>query len=456
MSNLVSLGISTLIVLIVPKLLGIVEYGYWQLYTFYTAYVGLLHFGWNDGIYLRYGGEKYENLDKELFSSQFFMLLLSQFFMGVIIATISTINFVDVDRIFIFQMFSICLIITNIRHMLLIILQCTNRIKNYATITIVGRIIYFFLIVVFLIIGAREYKFMIIADLTGRFISLVYSMYCCKDIVYCNISKFSFNFKEMMKNINVGIKLMIANIASILIIGVVRFGIENSWDVRTFGKVSLTLSISNLMMLFINAVGIIIYPILRRSSKTKLAGLYITLRDLLMIVMLGVLIVYYPLKILLVMWLPNYADSLMYMALVFPMCVYEGKMSLLIGTYLKTLRKEKMILQINLISLFLSIILTYFSTIVLENLNLAVLSIVFILAFRCILAETYLSNILKLSLKRDIFLEISMTIIFVFSGWFLNSWLTFIIYGGSYILYLVIKRRGIITMIKNLKLLMKA
>ena len=47
---------------------------------------------------------------------------------------------------------------------------------------------------------------------------------------------------------------MFANIASMLIIGVVRFGIERSWDVETFGKVSLTLSASNLMMLFINAV----------------------------------------------------------------------------------------------------------------------------------------------------------------------------------------------------------
>ncbi len=74
-SSLVSMIISSLVILIVPKLIGIKEYGYWQLYLFYSSYVGFLHLGWNDGIYLRYGGKKYDELDKRLFFSQFYMLL---------------------------------------------------------------------------------------------------------------------------------------------------------------------------------------------------------------------------------------------------------------------------------------------------------------------------------------------------------------------------------------------
>ena len=61
-----------------------------------------------------------------------------------------------------------------------------------------------------------------------------------------------------------------------------------------------------------------------------------------MVILLGALIVYYPLKIVLSAWLPKYVDSLTYMALVFPMCVFEAKIALLINSYLKTLRKEKL------------------------------------------------------------------------------------------------------------------
>lgn len=67
MSNFITLITSSLVIIVIPKLIGVQEYGYWQLYMFYTSYVGFLHFGWNDGIYLRYGGKEYKDLDKHRF-----------------------------------------------------------------------------------------------------------------------------------------------------------------------------------------------------------------------------------------------------------------------------------------------------------------------------------------------------------------------------------------------------
>ncbi len=456
MSNFISLLISTLVVLIVPKLIGIVEYGYWQLYLFYASYIGFLHFGWNDGIYLRYGGKEYKDLNKRLFFSQFYMLLFSQIIIAVIISIFSRLLIEDENRIFILQMVSLCLLITNVRLMFLFVLQATNRIKEYAKITMIGRILYFSIIILFLFAGIREYRLMIIADLIGRLISLSYAIYCCKDIVLQKISTFYFSFKEMFENISVGIKLMFANIASMLIIGTVRFGIERAWDVATFGKVSLTLSASNLMMLFINAVGIIMFPILRRTDEKKLPGIYYVMRDFLMVILLGLLVAYFPLKTVLSAWLPKYSESLMYMALVFPMFIYEGKMALIINTYLKTLRKEKMMLKINLISFGLSLIMTFFTTHIFANLDMAVISIVILLAFRAILAEIYLSKILKISIFKDVNLELFLTLTFIISGWFINSWYTVLVYGIVYLFYLLIKKKDIFGTIHDIKLLMSS
>ncbi len=78
-ANLISLLIATLIVLIVPKLIGVEDYGYWQVYLFYVSYVVFMHFGWSDGIYLRYGGKQYKELDKRLF---FFSILYTYLFSG--------------------------------------------------------------------------------------------------------------------------------------------------------------------------------------------------------------------------------------------------------------------------------------------------------------------------------------------------------------------------------------
>jgi O-antigen/teichoic acid export membrane protein len=438
----------------VPKLIGVKDYGYWQLYLFYSSYVGFLHFGWNDGIYLRYGGKKYGELNKELFFSQFYMLSILQLIISSIIIIFSVIFVSDANRVFIFEMTALCLLIVNVRLMIMYILQATNRIKKYAQITVMDRVLYCCLIIVFLIAGAREFRLMVIADLFGKFISLLFGAYCCRDIVFRKISTFYFSFKETIENISVGIKLMFANIASMLIIGVVRFGIERSWDVSTFGKVSLTLSVSKLIMLFINAVGIILFPLLRRTDEKNLPALYETMRNFLMVPLLSILIMYYPLKVILSAWLPQYAESLMYMALLFPICVYEGKMALLVNTYLKTLRKEMLMLKVNLVSLVSSIIITIVVVLLLKNLNLAVLSILILLAFRCVLSEILLSNILNISVYKDIVLELTMTLVFILTGWFINSWLTFYLYGTAYALYWFIKRKDINNTVKSIKLLM--
>jgi hypothetical protein len=318
------------------------------------------------------------------------------------------------------------------------------------------RILYCFLIILSLAVGIREYKLMIVADLIGKIISLFYAMYCCKDIVFRRVSTFYFSLREAIENINAGTKIMFSSIASMLIIGAVQLGIERSWDVSTFGKISLTLSVSNLLMIFINAVGIIMFPILRRTDENKLVSIYETMRNFLMVFLLGLLIVYYPVKVILSTWLPQYAESLTYMAIIFPMCVYEGKMSLLVNTYLKTLRKEKLMLKINFITLILSVIVTSLTTLVLKNLDLAIVSIVIFLAFRCILAEILLSKILEINIYKDITLELIMTFIFISTGWFLNSWFVIVNYAIAYGIYLVIKRKDITTTIKNTKVLMRS
>lgn len=452
-SNFISLIISTIIVLIVPKLIGVEEYGYWQLYIFYVSYVGLLHFGWNDGVYLRYGGKEYGELDKKLFFSQFYMLFILQVLIAIILFIVSILFITDPNKIFIFRMTAFCLVIVNTKYMLLYVLQSTNRIKEYAKITIVERVLYVSMILVLLFVGIREYKLLIAADLIGKLISLFYAMYFCNDMVFGRISTFYFSFKETIENISSGIKLMFSNLSSIFIIGVVRFGIERTWDIATFGKVSLTLSISNFLLIFINAVGIILFPILRRTDPKRQSAIYSTMRDLLMVILLGVLVAYYPLKVALTAWLPQYSDSLIYMALVFPICVYEGKMALLINTYLKTLRKENLMMKINLISLSLSLIITFVTTIMFEELNLAILSIVILLAFRSILSEIYLSKILQVSLCKDIVLELMIIIIFILTGWFVNSWFAVLLYAMSYGVYLVVKKNDIKGTIQNLKLL---
>ena len=454
-SNLISLIISTLVILVIPKTIGVEEYGYWQLYLFYASYVGFLHFGWNDGIYLRYGGDRYENLDKKLFFSQFWMLFLFQLILSVFIFIGTNLIISSRNITFIFFMIAINLLLVNTRYMLVYLLQATNRMKEYSNSTILDRLVYIILIITFIILGIKEYQIMVFADLIGKFISFLYTVYICRDIVFRKISTFYFNFKEMFENIKVGIKLMFANIASTLILGIVKFGIQTMWSVEVFGKISLTLSISNLLTIFINALSLAIYPILRRTEVNKLSNVYNLIRTILMIPLLGLLIIYYPLKNMLVLWLPQYADSLRFMALIFPMVIFEGKVTLLTNTYFKTIRKEQIILKINVVTVLISLVTTFIFTVVLNNLTLSMLNIVVLLAFKSIVAEVMLSRIINIDVKKDILLEFLMALIFILVSWFIPSYWGAIIYLNFYIIYIFIKREDITVTFEKLKVLLK-
>lgn len=370
-------------------------------------------------------------------------MLFSQIVIAVIISLFGFSILNNGDRLFILQMIAIDIVIVNARYTLLFILQMTNRIKDYSKVTILDRILYISLIAFLILVGVSNYRLLIIADLFGRIISLLYAMLLCKDIVFREIKDLTPTLDETRRNISAGINLLFSNTANMLITGIVRFGIERNWSVAVFGQVSLTLNVSNLFLKFINALSLVIYPVLRRISYDSLTKFYSIMRDVLMAIVVGMLIFYMPMKIILSQWLPQYAESLNYMALLFPIVIYESKMSLLINTYMKALRFEKVMLNINIITLILSGILTLISTVLMDNLDFAILSIVILMAFRGIVSEIFISKNLNINVIKDIFLELFMTIIFIYTAWLINSWITPFIYGAFYFVYLFIKRKDL-------------
>jgi O-antigen/teichoic acid export membrane protein len=451
-SNLISLVFSATLVLIIPKLVGVEQYGYFQVYMFYSSYVGFLHFGFNDGIHLRYGGMDYNSLDKKKFFSQFMILVITQAIIASIIFTLATFLVDDSSRRFIFQGIAFSLLLVNVRFMFYFILQSTLRFGAYARCLLVDRVVWLFFILIFLFNGMRDFKLMIYADILSSIVSTFVAFISCKEIVFQPLRNFTLDLRESLENYRVGIKIMFANIASLLLIGIVRLGIERYWDVATFGKVSLTLSISNLMMIFITALGAVLFPILRRSDATKLPKLYQNLRTPLMTLLLVLLLLYAPFRILLSAWLPQYAESLVYMAILFPMTVFEGKMSLLVNTYMRTLRQESQLLKINWISVILGIVLVFISVILLHRLDFTVFTIVILLGFRSTLGELVLAKSLSLDLKRQILVELGLILIFIASSWYLQPLQALLVYASFLLVYIFLnlsKYRSFVSYVKS-------
>lgn len=358
-ANLISLLVSVIMVMFVPKFLSLEDYGTWQLFLFYFSYLGFFHFGWEDGIYLRYAGKSFDELDQKTFAGQFYGIIALQILVALCIIGVGAFLVTDPVKSRVLYCVSALVLFVNFNNECNQIMQFTNRIKDYAKLLLTERLLLLVSVLILLTTGFRSFPAMYTAKVVSVTSTFLLSAYLCRRFLRPTFYPAKTILSETAANISVGIKLMFANIASMLIIGAVRYGISIGWDVSTFGKVSLTLGISNFLMVFINAVSIVLFPMLKHVEQDKLAPLYIRIHSGLSYALLAMLITYFPLKSILSWWLPKYAPSLVYMAVLFPVCMYESKVALLVNTYLKSMRQEFLMLKINVVSVVVSVVCDY-------------------------------------------------------------------------------------------------
>lgn len=450
-ANFATLAISVLLNLFVPRLLGVREYGYWQLYVFYSSYVGFLHLGWVDGIYLKTGGADYESLDVQNLGSQFWYLNFFEVIISTLVIVVSIFFIPASNKEQIIILTAIVSVITIAKTFIQYILQSTNRIKEYAELSRGDRYLYAGAVVFYLLLGGHDFFWLIILDILSKIIMTMWGMNRVKDMIRVNIINLRLIFPEILSNIRIGSKLMLSNIASMLIIGIIRLFVDQQWSVATFGKLSLTLSISNMFLTFVDAIGVVMFPILRRTGQHKLSELYQVLRTLFVPITFFFLIFYVPARAILTLWLPAYADSLKYMGVLFPMIVYEGRMSLLVNTYLKTMRKEKTILLVNVTTLAIALIFAWISVFLIHNLLVTVGVIIFCVAFRCDFAEFFISKYLKIKILKQTMVESFLTICFIFSNMLFSQWISLLIYICVFSIYLGVNHNFISTSFRKFK-----
>lgn len=450
-ANIFSVFVSLLMILVLPKIMTMEDYGIWQLFMFYFSYVGFFHFGWIDGIYLRYGGQNFSALSRKTFGGQFWLLLI------LLLVEFAIVNILLISGIiknsiliFVLRVSSIAGVFYIIFAYVNFILQLSDKIKEYAKNIILERFLILLLTLICITLIETKYDKVIYVTIMSEFLAMSFGLYTIRDLIFVERDTLYNAMNEAYFNISAGSKLMLANIAGMLILGIIRFGISQEWDIVTFGKVSLTLNISNFLMVFISAVSIVLFPILKRINQDRLAEIYVLLRKILSYSLLAMLITYYPLKILLLYWLPKYSDSLVYMGLLLPICVFESKLQMLVNTYLKSLRQEALMLKINFVSVVFALLMTYVTVVLFHNLKLVILSIVINFAFRLLLAEYFIEKLLSLKLRKDSIEELIVVSSFIFINVHESTY-GILIYLAVYLIYALINKKQIKETVKKIR-----
>lgn len=447
----ISLIASVLTSLFIPKLLGVEQFSYWQLFIFYSGYVGFFHFGLSDGIYLRYGGKELEELDKPMIGSQYRLMTSWQIVLCIIMLPVLILTTSSPERRIVWACIAVYMLLANIACFWGFVYQAANRTRVYSVQTIISKVAFIFCIALLLFLHYDQFELYIILFIASHLVAALYCIIKSKDFIFAKGTPLKEAVSEAWINIRVGINLTISNIASSLILGIGRIFVDMTQEITEFGLLSFAISLTNFFLQFISQVSMVMFPALRQIEPNKARQLFISLRRNSSYLLCFIMVLFVPMRKILGMWLPQYEVSLNYLTWLLPICIFDGKMQLLYSTYLKVLRKEKSLLAINIISLAVSALLCALSTFVLESLNALVVTMVFCIALRSILSNIVISRNYELSVDSITAWECILSVVFIVSNMYLGLWKAGAIYLAAYCIFMVFNRRYIADILRMIK-----
>lgn len=420
--------------LFVPKVLGVEQFGYWQLFIFYSGYSGTFLLGLNDGFYLVHGGKDRSELDAGEVKGQFVFGLLFQCLFAAVIFILAFLDFFGPQRDFVLIATAIYILLNNATVYLGYVFQAVNETKLFSYSVMISKVAFLLPLAALLVVGVTDFQLYVVSFILAQAAALLYCVWQGRDFFRAPLPPALQASKDAFGYIRVGMKLMLANTASMLILGAMRFEIDAAWGIAKFGELSFSLSMVNFFLVFITQASMVLFPALRRTTKAELVDFYYKVKDCLGLLLPATYIFYFPMKWILEIWLPQYASSLFFFAFLIPICVFDGKMKLVGTTYFKVMRLEGLLLAINVVAVAASLVLSWVGINIFESAEVVVGLVVGIVAARSIYTEWYLMKTFGNVEWSVSFAEIGLTVLFVAMALNLPEVLALLLYACAYLL----------------------
>lgn len=419
-SQLLVLIISVIRSLILPLFLTVDSYGYWQIYLFYSAYVGVFALGFNDGIYLRYGNKDYYELPfiKLRTSIRIFSLILLVFTISTVFLSYVLNGNDNIRFALIFS--SLNIFVIGLTGFFSHVFQITNQFKKYSLFSVADKALVILTVALMFLLNNYDFKVIIVIDFLAKVLIVLLMANFCKELLIGKITSYKLGFKELKNNISDGVKLLVANILGMLIIGMGRFLVQFFGNIEDFANYSFGITISGFVIIAVSAFSIVLYPTIKRLDKNNYKKYFQNINSFVSAFNFSTLLLYFPTYLFVIYFYSDFTEMLSYLNLLFVITILQSKMSILNNTFYKLLRKEREMLIINLCSIFLFIFLSpllfYFT---ISIWNIAFISVVTMM-IRSYASEIYLKNYMQIQFDYKLIIEVIIIILFIVTSTLMN------------------------------------
>lgn len=406
---------------ILPKVMGLKDYGLYKTFTLYTSYTGLFQVGFLDGIIIKYGGYDYNRIDKNKFSSYFRVYLIIQIIFCAILIILTTI-FSSLEYKKIFYFWAVYLIIMNTIAFFQTLSKITMRFGELALRNILQALMIVILVVIIYIIFKAnnveiKYQDYIIALLIIYSLLSIWYVFTYKDVVFYKSSNIFGNYTEYFNLIKKGIPVMVAYLCSTLILILDRQFVNVLFSTKIYAVYAFAYTMLSLITTMISAVSTVIYPNLKRIEAGALTRKYTDLISILLFISSAGLLVYQPLNWFINWYIPDYTGSLVIFRIVLPGVIISSVITAIMQNYYVALNKGEIFFKITLITLLLAFLLNVFSYILFKSTIAISVASIFVTIIWYIISERFFIVKYNIKWKKNfIFMIIILTSFYITSS----------------------------------------
>jgi O-antigen/teichoic acid export membrane protein len=356
-SQLLVFGSGLIKALVIPVVLGVSDYGYWQIYVFYAVYVGVFTLGYNDGIYLKYGGYRFEDLPFSTLraSNVMHVLLLT---MGATLIAVFAATTADPRREIVFFAVAANILVLGITSNMSLSLQSANRMKDFAFLNAADKIFFTLTLLALFDQQLRTFWFLIAVDLVGKLSVLVALLFQYRQLYFGPLAKITVSLTEFRENLRSGIQLMVANLSGMLVLGIGRIIIEYFGALDSYSHYALATSLASIVLVSVTAMSVVLYPSLKQQNQASYIRHFETTNEAYSVFILLMLMSYFAAISFISLIAKSYAPVIEFLNVIFVITALQGKMQLLNNTFYNALRLEGQMLRANLMSLVVATVLS--------------------------------------------------------------------------------------------------
>ena len=302
-ANAINLAISLFTAFFLPKFLSVDSYANIKLFNLYVTYLGILHLGYADGMYLRNGGKSIYSLDGKEARTEFdtfkaFQIVMCLLMVGVSLALGNQV----------LLLCSLVILPVNVSSYVRSLYNAVGEFKKYSRYTNINTLMIFVINVILLfIIKTDYYLYYIIAYVVVYFLYWLFIEYELRKVLGKPKRLIRFEKRYMKENVGTGIFLMTGNFCNVIFTSIDRLFVKNLIGMVEFAYYSFAVSIENLLNVFINPISITMY---NYFCKGKSRERVIKIKRYSLLLAAAIVAFAFPARFVVETWLTKYIDSI--------------------------------------------------------------------------------------------------------------------------------------------------